>query len=571
MRLHLLKTILWLRWKLAVNQFSRAGAWLRVLMGLLTFAAALFMVALTLGGFFLGRTVLAKMPADDFMLVVDGLVLGFLFFWGIGILGEIQRSETIDLQRLLHLPVKLKDAFVVNYLASHFSISLLLITPAVSGLSIGLIVGGKTGAVVLPPLFFTLVFAVSSWTYCLRGWLVQLMVNPRRRRTIVIGMTVTIIVLAQTPNLFFNVYLHGIKDDGQKTGELVRTKMDHARGILKTAHYYVPPLWVGLGTAKSMDGNGWPAVGAALLLGAIGSAGVNRAYQSTLRFYRGENKRRPVKPQNQATEGKPVKNTLEGSLPFVDGDVSVAVLGFWRSMLRAPEMKMALLGPFIMALVIGSMFYTRRFGEAATHAGPLIVIGATLFSMSGVMQVVFNQFGWDRDGFRAIVLSPIDRGRLLLAKNISVFPVLTGVGLILFVGMSVMMRLNPLVVVGGVFQIVTATLILSVIGNYLSITIPHRVQAGSLKPTKMPAKNVLIMLVFTLLFPLYMLPALAGPLVGMLTTFSGSRFGMLLNVGVSAAVCVGTLFLYVLSIRPMGALLQRSERDILQAVTSELE
>ena len=45
----------------------------------------------------------------------------FLFFWLIGLIVEIQRSETIDLPKLLHLPVALGRVFVLNYVASHLS------------------------------------------------------------------------------------------------------------------------------------------------------------------------------------------------------------------------------------------------------------------------------------------------------------------------------------------------------------------------------------------------------------------------------------------------------------------
>ncbi len=62
----------------------------------------------------------------------------FLFFWMIGLLTELQRSESIDLQRLMHLPVALGQMFVVNYLASHFALSLIVAVPAMMGLAIGL-------------------------------------------------------------------------------------------------------------------------------------------------------------------------------------------------------------------------------------------------------------------------------------------------------------------------------------------------------------------------------------------------------------------------------------------------
>ena len=69
----------------------------------------------------------------------------FLFFWTIGIVTELQRSEMLDLSRLLHLPVSLRDVFLLNYLASHFSLSLAMMLPAMLGLTVGLVLGTRRG------------------------------------------------------------------------------------------------------------------------------------------------------------------------------------------------------------------------------------------------------------------------------------------------------------------------------------------------------------------------------------------------------------------------------------------
>ena len=45
-----------------------------------------------------------------------------LFFSLIAVLSELQRSESIDLTRLLHLPIGLKHVFVFNYLVSLVSV-----------------------------------------------------------------------------------------------------------------------------------------------------------------------------------------------------------------------------------------------------------------------------------------------------------------------------------------------------------------------------------------------------------------------------------------------------------------
>ena len=93
-----------------------------VVMGAATFVGGLLGAALGLG--------------EEKPIVVMGIWLGvtiaFLFFWLIGLLSELQRSETIDLQRLMHLPVALGQMFVINYVASHLALSIILMLPAMT-------------------------------------------------------------------------------------------------------------------------------------------------------------------------------------------------------------------------------------------------------------------------------------------------------------------------------------------------------------------------------------------------------------------------------------------------------
>src|SRR6267143_2392734 len=42
---------------------------------------------------------------------------------------------------------------------------------------------------------------VTAWIYCLRGWLLSLMVNPRRRRNIIMFVTLAFILTTQAPQL----------------------------------------------------------------------------------------------------------------------------------------------------------------------------------------------------------------------------------------------------------------------------------------------------------------------------------------------------------------------------------
>ena len=79
------------------------------------------------------------------MYVWDGLVVGFLFSWAIGLLAELQRSEVLSLDKFLHLPVSLTGVFLINYLSSLFSLTLIIFVPAMVGLSLGLVIRPGAG------------------------------------------------------------------------------------------------------------------------------------------------------------------------------------------------------------------------------------------------------------------------------------------------------------------------------------------------------------------------------------------------------------------------------------------
>jgi uncharacterized membrane protein len=87
-----------------------------------------------------------------------------------------------------------------------------------------------------------------------------------------------------------------------------------------------------------------------------------------------------------------------------------------------------------------------------------------LLSIFTLVQFLVNQFGFDRDGFRALVLSPAERRLLLLGKNLAALPVGIAFGGTLLVLTSVWLRLSPIIVVAGFFQL-SATLLLAGLGG----------------------------------------------------------------------------------------------------------
>src|SRR5882724_7568222 len=284
-----LKTILWLRWRLTRNQWTRSrglGAVIAIVAGVGAFALGGLSF---LGGWAGGALALREEPPNAVEWVWFGITVGFGFFWLLGLVAELQRSESIDLQRLMHLPVALGQMFVINYLASHLALSIFLAVPAMLGLTLGLAMARGGLMLLLAPLALAMVFMITAWTYCLRGWLATLMANPRRRRTIIMVVTLSFVLLGQAPNLYFNVFRKlGNSSPGQHTTSETASERRAARSEAEkkmlhqalAAEKFIPPLWVAVGAGALAEGRPLPA-----LAGTLGRSEERRVGKES-RFWR---------------------------------------------------------------------------------------------------------------------------------------------------------------------------------------------------------------------------------------------------------------------------------------------
>ena len=577
-----LRTIIWLRWRLTRNQWSRGGK----LNAVLTIIVAVIGLALGfaggIAGLLAGTFALSKASPTVMLLVWDLIVVAFLFFWMIGVVSELQRSEMIDVSRLLHLPISLRNIFLVNYLASHLTSSIILLLPGMLGLSAGLILGGRGFMILMFPLALSIIFMITAWTYCLRGWLVTLMINKRRRRTIIAGVTFAFILLCQLPYILGN-----LMDDRErhrpKTTESVpsdqqaptrprgRDKITLPYGLL-VAHKAVPFLWVGNGAMSLATGNVWPAVLGAAGGFLLGGLGLRRAYRSTIRFYQGQTagKRSKRKPKAEKLAGDG-KNLIERQLPGVPEEAAASAMAFFRCLTRAPEVKMVLGTNFIMLLIFGTMIFVRRAANIGDNFRPFVATGAVVFMFLSLSQLMYNLFGFDRGGFRQLVLLPVPRKQILLGKNLAFLPVAAGIGVIFLVFVKIAMGLSFVIVIAAGLQLLAAFLLLSMVGNLISVLVPYRVAPGSLKPTKSSMKTTILIIVSRIFFPIFMAPIFFPPAMGLLFSSVGWLPAAPVNLLFSAALLALLALFYRLSLGPLGDLLQRREKEILQVVTKEVE
>ena len=581
-----LKTILWLRWRLTRNQWRRSG-------GLGAFLATVFAIgSVVLGGAsFVGALLggalgLGEVKPVVVMGVWFGLTVGFLLFWLLGLLAEIQRSETIDLQRLMHLPVALGQMFVVNFIASHFTLSLFLVVPAMTGLAMGLAVSRGPTMLLLLPLAWGMIFMVTAWTYCLRGWLAAMMTNPRRRQTVIMSITLGFVLLGQLPNLYFNVLRRSPKpqpaasmaaEETLRPDEVGRTTERESLAQMVGLQKFVPLFWLPLGAQRLAEHRVSPALLGTLGCVGIGMLGLRRAYRGTMRFYQGDIgvkvAREPAKSPAATTTltSKSHDNFLELRPPWVPEQAAAVALATIRSMLRAPEVKMAWAVPYIVVVIVGSSLLFRVRPQLPEATKPFLVSGALMFSLFMVVHFLANQFGLDREGFRALVLSPADRRLILLGKNLASWPFNGAFGLMLVAFLSVWLPLPAGAIIAAVFQLATLLLLSSIVGNLLSILVPYRVAPGKVGPTKMPALASLVMVLCQFLFPVVLLPVLIPPLLEWLWQFAGWPVWVPVNLLLSVLLAVLTAVGYWRALQPLGRLLHRREIKILNTVTAVVE
>ena len=577
-----LGTMIWLRWRLTRNQWSRGGQLNAALTMIVVAVGIAIGAGGGLGGVLAGALALAKAPPHVMLVVWDVIVGGFLFFWMIGIVTEIQRSEMIDISRILHLPICLRDIFLVNYLASHLTLSVILFLPAMLGLSLGLILGSRWSMIWMFPLVLGFTFMVTAWTYYLRGWLVTLMVNKRRRRAIIAGITFAFILLSQLPNLLGNL-LHDHKRPRPKTTESVQSdqqtmtrprdndKIAFPHAVL-VAHNFVPFLWVGNGAMSLVTGNAWPAVLGAAGTFLIGGFGLKRAYRATLRFYQGQTtSKKATRRPKTANVAVVRRSLLERRLPGVPEEGAALAAAFLRCLVRAPEVKMALGTNFLMLLIFGVMIFLRRTAGVGDQFKPFIATGVIAFTFLGMSQLMFNQFGFDRGGFRQLVLLPVPRKRILLGKNLAFLPIALLTGFTILLLATLVLRISLIVFLAAGLQWVAAFLLVSMAGNLLSVLVPYHIAAGSLKRTKTSAMTALLIFVSHLLFPTAMIPLFIPPALGLGLSSVGWLPAAPVNLSLSALLSGVLILLYRLSLVPLGNLLERREKQILQVVTEEVE
>jgi hypothetical protein len=345
--------------------------------------------------------------------------------------------------------------------------------------------------------------------------------------------------------------------------------------VLLEAHHWVPPLWMA-GSARGLaDGNPFPALLFSAGMMGLGWMGLRRAYRSTMRFYLDGGSAREVAARaaaaTSAAPARRVSNWVEGSMPMLPQDVAGLALAQLRSMSRAAEIRLMMGMNCLMTLILLGLLFGGARIKVEPPYKPLIVVAMIALVFFGMLQVFFNQFGHDRDGFRAMVLLPTRRDHVLLGKNMALAVIALIFGTIFIAGLAVFLRPSPVVLLAAFLQFCAAFFLLCIPGNLLSILMPFRVAPGSLKPNKVPFFHGLVMVVAPMLMPVVMLPLIVPPLLGVVAGHFEWLPASMVNLIGSVIILALAVGLYRFSLPSLGRLLQQRETRILQAVSETTE
>ena len=202
---------------------------------------------------------------------------------------------------------------------------------------------------------------------------------------------------------------------------------------------------------------------------------------------------------------------------------------------------------------------------------PLTTSGmATFMLVLGMVGPIGNQFGYDRSGFRAFVLSPAPRRDVLMGKNLSLLP-------FAFATMcrrsldcrNGSTRCGSTTSSALLFQLVSMYLLFCLAGNLLSIVGPMALKPGS----GMPAPHQGLRSFYPLAFMLVVFLPLGLTLIplGIEALLVGMDwlpwFPAYLVFGVVQAIVA--VWVYRLVLDWEGVLLQRREQQILDIVGSK--
>jgi hypothetical protein len=551
-----LLTLIWLKWRLLRNSLRSSKAVVNKIASILgmlitlVLAAVLALIlgvvafALTqpgaMGNVF--RQAAAPESANASVEFIFFSILGLLYLMWATVPLSIGGNKQFDAGKLLLYPITLRKLFAVDFISELTTLHSVFAIPAVLAISIGAGLGsGHLGAALLTAIP-TMLFGVglSKWLSATLGSLV------RRKR----GKGETVLAL-----------LGAVTGLGAAVaGQIAPILFRHAESF--RALRWTPPGAAAFLLVTDPAEDPVTFVAAFLVLSAYAVVLIAATYWIARRAALGLEGRR----KRKAAVVESAAAYSGWQLPFISSDLSAVVEKELRYVMRNAQVRMMTLMPLIIILI--RFVNSRRMGGLHSGNGAFLTYGAGFFSVGGILYVFLilgplssNLFAFEEGGMRTIILSPIDRRKILLGKNISLTLVALAFSLVtLILNAIVFGDLDPATLLFISLSFIAFAAISFSVGNWLSIRFPKRMRFGK----RLNASGVSGLLLIPLLF-LLATPPLAATLVGYL---SQSLVYEYLTLLVLALLSIATYFIVI---NFHGRLLEKHELAILEAVREPLD
>ena len=552
-----LLTLIWLKWRLLRNSLRSSKAVVNkvasVLGMLLAFvfsvivAAVLGLVSYVISQpdaleEFLRRSSREDIPVAATAEFIFFTIFGFLYLMWATLPLSIGGGKQFDAGKLLMYPITLRKLFAVDFLSELTTLHSVIAIPAIVAVAIGAGLGtGNLGIALLAGVPVTLFgVALSKWLTTIMGSLLR---RRRARAETMVALIGAVVGLG-----------------GALAGQLAPILFRHAESLRSLR--WTPPGAAAL-LFMSVEPSQRLAYSLAFLTLLVYSVSlIAGTYLIARRAALGIEGRRKRKAEAEA-RAEPAYAGWK--LPLLPEDLSAVVEKEWRYASRNAQLRMMALAPLLLIIIrmINSQRMESSLARGPSAASEFMTYGSGLIATGGVLYVFLvlagvscNAFAFEEGGMRTLILSPIDRRKILLGKNISTIALAVVFAAILLIFNAIVFRdvtLNDLLFIALSFVVFAA--LMSTIGNWLSIRFPKRMIFGKRMNVSGVAGLMLIPIVIVLGI---------GPLFATLVGYATRN--LLIQYLTLALVALVSVGIYALVLGFHGRSLAQREIDILEAV-----
>ena len=506
------------------------------------------------------RQILEQLPPDDPFseLVKKASTLLFMIF---GILYLMWATVPLSLGggsqftpgRMLLYPVSLRKLFALDYLSELTSLGTIFAVPTIIAVALG--AGAALGQIMLALVAALFAIAcgisIAKW---LSTSMSSLMQKRRTRGETVLALIGVVVALG-----------------GAFLGELTGYMMRHSDSLGNLR--WTPPGAAAIALTEGLRRGGEGSYLLALaVLAAYTLVLIFVTYLIASRAALGAGGAKRSAVRTDAPEG--AAGVQAGwLLPFLSAPISAVIEKELRYAMRNAQLRMMALMPLALIAVRVVRGNSPGGGNAASsqaawdatsftsYTDGLLVAGGVLYVFLILSSLACNLFAYEAGGMRSFILSPVDRRTILLGKNLTItFLALVFCALLLGVNQLVFRDLSLAALGFAALSFCFFAACFAVIGNWLSVRFPKRLQFGK----RMNASGVTGFLLIPIMI------GLAAPVF--LATFAGYLAQSFTVKYATLALFAGlAVLLYCLLITGQGRALGRSEQEILEAVSGRGE